>query len=63
MKRFLRIFELSKNEQRVVLIVTLVLIAVAFIGYERRVHQRPVQPTAATEAKPSQSPMEAKDER
>jgi hypothetical protein len=63
MKRLFRIFELSKNEQRVVLIVTLVLIAVAFIGYERRVHQRPVQPTAATEAKPSQSPMEAKDER
>jgi len=63
MKRLLRIFELSKNEQRVVLIVTLVLIAVAFIGYERRAHQRPVQPTAATEAKPSQSPMEAKDER
>ena len=64
MKRLLRIFELSKNEQRVVLIVTLVLIAVAFIGYERRVHQRPVQLTApATEAKPSPSPMEAKDER
>jgi hypothetical protein len=63
MKRLLRTFELSKNEQRVVLIVTLVLIAVAFIGYERRVHQRPVQPTAATEAKPSRSPTEAKDER
>ena len=63
MKRLLRIFELSKNEQRVVLIVTLVLIAVAFIGYERRVHQRPVQPTSATEAKPSPSRMEAKDGR
>jgi len=63
MKRLLRIFELSKNEQRVALIVTLVMSAVAFIGYERRVHQRPVQPTAATEAKPSQNPMEAKDER
>ena len=63
MRRLFRMFELSKNEQRVVLIVTLVLIAVASIGYERRVHQRPVQPTAATEAKPSPSPIEAKDER
>ena len=63
MKHLLRIFELSKNEQRVVLIVTLVLIAVALIGYERRVHQRPIQPTSAREAKPSPSPMEAKDER
>ena len=37
MKRFLRIFELSKNEQRVVLIVMFVLIAIAFVGYERRI--------------------------
>ena len=39
MKRFLRIFELSKNEQRVVLIVMLFLITIAFVGYERRVHR------------------------
>ena len=36
MKRPFRIFELSKNEQRVVLIVMFVLLALAFIGYERR---------------------------
>jgi hypothetical protein len=39
MKRFFRIFDLSKNEQRVVLIVMLVLIAVAFVGYQRRLHR------------------------
>ena len=38
MKRLLRIFELSKNEQRVVLIVMLILITIAFVAYERRVH-------------------------
>ncbi len=37
MKRLFRIFELSKNEQRVVLIVMFVLIVFAFVGYERRV--------------------------
>ncbi|MGH7984117.1 MAG: hypothetical protein ACREFF_13375 [Candidatus Udaeobacter sp.] len=62
MKRLLQIFELSKNEQRVILIVMLVLITVAFIGYERRVHQRPVQPTSATEAKPSPSPVQAEND-
>jgi hypothetical protein len=63
MKRLLRIFDLSKNEQRVVLIVMLVLIVFAFVGYERRVHQRPVQPTSATETKPSATPSEIEDER
>jgi hypothetical protein len=62
MKRLLRIFELSKNEQRVVLIVMLILLAVAFIGYQRRVHQRPVQPTSVTEAKPHPTPVETKGE-
>ena len=62
MKRLLRIFELSKNEQRVVLIVMLALIAVAFIGYERRVHRHPVQVMSATEPKPSSSPVETQDE-
>ncbi len=57
MKRLFRIFELSKNEQRVVLIVMFVLLAVAFVGYQRRVHQRPVHLTSAT-LKPSPSPVE-----
>ena len=58
MKRWLSIFELSKNEQRVVLIVMLILITVAFIGYERRVHHSPVQPASATESKPSPAAVE-----
>ena len=53
MKRFLRIFELSKNEQRVVLIVIFALLAITLIGYERRVQRRPVQPSSATGLKPS----------
>ena len=56
MKRLFQIFELSKSEQRVVLIVMLVLIVFAFVGYERRVHRSPVQATSATESKPSASP-------
>jgi hypothetical protein len=63
MKRFLRIFELSANEQRVVLIVMLILIAIAFIGYERRVHHPAVQLTSATEAKPSPTSAESEDDR
>jgi hypothetical protein len=57
MKRFLRIFELSKNEQRVVLIVMLVLIAIAFAGYERRVHRVHVPPPAP-EMRTSPSPAQ-----
>jgi len=57
MKRLLRIFDLSKSEQRVVLIVILALVAFAFVRYERRVHHFPIQPTSATEAKPSPSPV------
>jgi hypothetical protein len=53
MKRLLRIFELSKNEQRVVLIVMFALITIAFVEYQRRVHHRPVQPTRAIDARPS----------
>jgi hypothetical protein len=63
MKRLLRIFELSNNEQRVVLIVMFVLIAIAFVAYERRVHHSAVPPTSATEAKPSPTPSEIQDER
>jgi hypothetical protein len=61
MKR-LRIFELSKNEQRVVLSVMLVLITIAFVRYERRGHRPVVQPISATEPTPSPSPVEAEDE-
>jgi hypothetical protein len=62
MKRLLRIFELSKNEQRVILIVMLVLITIALIGYERRVHHLSAQQTPAMELKPSPSPVEIEDE-
>jgi hypothetical protein len=63
MKWLFRIVELSKSEQRVVLIVMSVLITVVFVGYERRVHQRLVQPISAIEAKPSASPVQIKHER
>jgi len=62
MKRLFRIFELTKNEQRVMLIVILVLIAIAFIGYERRVHYPQVESISATEAKPSATPTQTEDE-
>lgn len=58
MKRLLRIFELTKNEQRVVLIVLFVLITIAFIEYERRIRQSSIQPTATIEPKPSPEPIE-----
>jgi hypothetical protein len=57
MKRLLTIFELTKNEQRVVLIILFVLFAVAFIRYERRVHHAAVQPIAASAPTPSPSPF------
>ena len=56
MKRLFRIFELTKNEQRVVLIVMLVLITMAFVAHERRVHRPWVHPTSATEPRASPSP-------
>ncbi len=56
MKPLFRIFDLSKNEQRVVLIVMLTLISVAFVSYERRVRHSPAQTTSATEPKASPSP-------
>jgi hypothetical protein len=61
-KRFFRIFELSKNEQRVVLIVMLVLLAIALVGYERRVHNPPVYTRSATEPAASPTPVETEDE-
>ena len=62
MKRLRRIFELSKNEQRVVLIVMLILTTIAFVQYERRIHHSPVQPTSAKEAKPSPTAAQSWDE-
>jgi len=60
MKRFLRIFELSKNEQRVVLIIVLILLTIAFIAYERRIH--PVfQQTTAIEPNPSPTVVRSED--
>jgi ABC-type Fe3+ transport system permease subunit len=56
-KRFFRIFELSKNEQRVVLIIMLVLITIAFVVYERRIHPR-LQQKTAIEPTPSPRPVE-----
>jgi hypothetical protein len=62
MKRLFRIFELSKNEQRVVLIVILILITVALLGYERRVHHPPVASALATQPTASPTPAETEDE-
>jgi len=55
MRRFLRIFELTKNQQRVVLIVILILITIALLGYERRIHLR-FQQTPAMQPQASPSP-------
>jgi hypothetical protein len=60
MKHPFRIFELSKNEQCVVLILIFVLITIAFIAYERRVHPLEAQPTSASTPNPAptgQSPF------
>jgi hypothetical protein len=62
MKGFFRIFDLSKSEQRVVLIVMLILVAVAFIGYERRVHRVHVQSPTAPEMKTSPSPAQTENQ-
>ncbi len=62
MKRLLPIFELSKNEQRVVLIVMLVLLVFAFTAYERRVHHAAVRQTLATELQATPSPVQTEDE-
>ena len=63
MKHLFRIFELSRNEQRVVLIVMLVLIATALVGYERRIHRFHIQPILTKVAKPSPSPVKVEDQR
>jgi len=62
MKRLFRIFDLSQNEQRVVLIVMLVLITITFVGYERRVHRAHVHAPAIPEVKTSPSPIQTEGE-
>ena len=63
MKRLFRIFEISKNEQRVILIVVFALVAIAFVSYERRVSHHPVETTFTAESKASPTPAETKDKR
>ena len=58
MKRLLHIFELSKNEQRVVLIVMLVLVALAGLAYQRRVHRSLAQLTSAKQIQASPTPVQ-----
>ena len=63
MKRLLTIFELSRNEQRVVLIVVFALVAIAFVSYERRIHRHLVERTLAVESNASPTPAQTEDER
>jgi len=58
MKRLFRIFELSKNEQRVVLIIMLIVITIAFVAYQRRIHHHSVGSALATQPKPSPTVVE-----
>jgi hypothetical protein len=53
MKRLFAILKLSENEQRVVLIVIFVLITIAFVAYERRIHHSAVESASATQPRPS----------
>jgi len=62
MKRPFKILELSKNEQRVVLIVTFLLITIAFVRYERRAHRPWVQPATRVTTTPSPSVGENNDQ-
>jgi hypothetical protein len=57
MKRLFGIFELTKNEQRVVLIMMLVLITIAFVAYERRGRHSTMQPVPEMQAKLSPTPL------
>ena len=63
MKRLFRTFILTKSEQRVVVLIVLVLIAGALLGYQRRAHPFPIQVTTTTEPKASPSSTEAENER
>ena len=60
MKRFLGVFELSKDEQRVVLIIMLILLTIAFIAYERRIYPRSQQ-TTAIEPNPPPTVVQSED--
>jgi len=62
MKRLTRIFVLSKSEQRVIVIVVLVLVIGALVHYERRANHFPVHATATATPNPSPTPPEAEDE-
>jgi hypothetical protein len=63
MKRLFKIFELSKNEQRVVLIVMLMLVVIAFVGYQRRVHRSHPHALGLIDAKASPTPVQAEKNR
>ena len=62
MKRTPGIFILSKSEQRVIVIVVLVLVIGALVHYERRANHFPVHATATATPNPSPTPPEAEDE-
>jgi hypothetical protein len=62
MNRLHPIFELSKNEQRVALIVIFALVAVGFIRYESRLHRFRAQAKSAAELKPSPTAVNAQEE-
>jgi len=62
MKRPAGIFILSKREQRVIVIVVLVLVFGALVHYERRANHFPVHATATATPNPSPTPPEAEDE-
>jgi len=61
MKSAIRIFDLSKSEQRVVLIIILALIVGAFAAYQCRAHPRPVQPITTPTPQQSPSPQLPED--
>ena len=63
MKGLFKIFELSKYEQRVVLIVILILIVFAFLGYERRVHHVHARTPTVSELKASSTPEQTEEQR
>ena len=62
MKRPPGIFVLSKSEQRVIVLVVLVLVIGALVHYERRANHFPVHATATATLNPSPTPPETEDE-
>ena len=62
MKRPAGIFILSKSEQRVIVIVVLVLVIGALVHYERRGNHFPVHATVTATPNPSPTPPEGEDE-